>query len=231
MRNQDEERRHIARELHDTAGQTLAVLGISLAQLVQKAARKAPELAGEAERIQETVQQLHREIRTASYLLHPPLLDESGLHSALSWYVQGIVERSGLDVHLDIPEDLGRLPREMELVVFRLVQESLTNIHRHSESKTASIRMVRESNWVTLDIGDQGKGMSSARLAEVQSGRSGLGIRGMQERLRQFDGTLNIESGDAGTRVFAMIPVPKTESPDGQGNTGAWQAISELASE
>jgi PAS domain S-box-containing protein len=213
MSSQDEERRHIARELHDTAGQTLTVLGINLAQLVQNTARRAPELAGEAERIQETVQQLHREIRTTSYLLHPPLLDENGLQSAVSWYVQGLPERSGLEVRLDIPEDFGRLPSDMELVVFRLVQECLTNIHRHSESKTASIRMVRESNWVTLDIRDQGKGMSSTRLAEVQAGSSGLGIRGMRERLRQFDGSLNIESGDSGTRIFAMIPVTKTESP------------------
>lgn len=213
MSSQDEERRHIARELHDTAGQTLTVLGINLAQLVQNTARRAPELAGEAERIQETVQQLHREIRTTSYLLHPPLLDETGLQSAVSWYVQGLPERSGLEVRLDIPEDFGRLPSDMELVVFRLVQECLTNIHRHAESKTASIRMVRESNWVTLDIRDQGKGMSSTRLAEVQAGSSGLGIRGMRERLRQFDGSLNIESGDSGTRVFARIPVTKTESP------------------
>jgi PAS domain S-box-containing protein len=220
MSSQDEERRHIARELHDTAGQTLTVLGINLAQLVQNTARRAPELAGEAERIQETVQQLHREIRTTSYLLHPPLLDETGLQSAVSWYVQGLPERSGLEVRLDIPEDFGRLPSDMELVVFRLVQECLTNIHRHSESKTASIRMVRESNWVTLDIRDQGKGMSSTRLAEVQAGSSGLGIRGMRERLRQFDGSLNIESGDSGTRVFARIPVTKTESPGGTLNLG-----------
>ena len=96
LRSQDEERRHIARELHDSAGQTLTVLGINLAQLAQKAGRNAPELAAEAEQIQETVQQLHREIRTTSYLLHPPLLDESGLYSAISWYVQGLQERSGL---------------------------------------------------------------------------------------------------------------------------------------
>jgi PAS domain S-box-containing protein len=224
MRSQDEERRHIARELHDSAGQTLTVLCMNLAQLVQKAARKAPEIAGEAERIQETVQQLHREIRTTSYLLHPPLLDESGLQSAVSWYVEGLLERSGLEVRLDIPEDFGRLPRDMELVVFRLVQESLTNIHRHSESKTASIRMVRESNRVTLDIRDWGKGMSSTRLAEVHAGKSGLGIRGMRERLRQFDGTLDIESGDSGTRVLAMIPVPNAELQDGQGDIEPWQA-------
>jgi PAS domain S-box-containing protein len=213
LRSQDEERRHIARELHDSAGQTLTVLGISLAQLAQKAGRNAPDLAGEAEQIQETVQQLHREIRTTSYLLHPPLLDENGLYSAVSWYVQGLLERSGLEIHLDISKDFGRLPREMELVIFRLVQECLTNIHRHSESKTASIRISREPNQITLDIRDQGKGMSGARFAEIQSGLSGVGIRGMRERLSQFEGAMKIESDSSGTRVFATIPAAKVAFP------------------
>jgi PAS domain S-box-containing protein len=207
LRTQDEERRRIARELHDSAGQTLTVLGMSLAQLVQKSGRKAPELATDAEAIQETIQQLHREIRTTSYLLHPPLLDEAGLSSALGWYVQGLNERSGLNLSLDIAQDLGRLPAEMELAVFRIVQECLTNIHRHSESKTAAIRIEREGDVLTLDIRDHGKGMSAARLAEIQSQGSGVGIRGMRERLRQFEGSLNIESDSSGTRVLVTIPV------------------------
>ncbi len=182
--------------------------------MFRRAGRNAPELATEAEQIQETVQQLHREIRTTSYLLHPPLLDENGLYSAISWYVQGLLERSGLEVQLDISKEFGRLPRDMELVIFRLVQECLTNIHRHSESKTASIRIARESNQITLNIRDQGKGMSPARLAEIQSGRSGVGIGGMRERLRQFEGTMNIESDSSGTRIFATIPLPKSASPE-----------------
>jgi PAS domain S-box-containing protein len=214
LRSQDEERRHIARELHDSAGQTLTVLGIGLAQLAQKTGRTAPELAAEAEQIQETVQQLHREIRTTSYLLHPPLLDENGLYSAISWFVQGLLERSGMEVQLDISKEFGRLPRDMELVIFRLVQECLTNVHRHSESETASIRIARESNQIALDIRDQGKGMSPARLAEIQSGRSGVGIGGMRERLRQFEGTMNIESDSSGTHVFATIPLPKAASSE-----------------
>jgi PAS domain S-box-containing protein len=225
LRSQDEERRHIARELHDSAGQTLTVLGINLAQLAQKAGRNAPELAGEAEQIQETVQQLHREIRTTSYLLHPPLLDENGLYSAVSWYVQGLLERSDLEVHLDMSKDFGRLPREMELVIFRLVQECLTNIHRHSESKTASIRISREANQITLDIRDQGKGMSPERLVEIRSGRSGVGITGMRERLRQFEGTMNIESNRSGTRVLTAIPIPKAVSPHEVKKGGPLQAI------
>ncbi len=224
LTSQDEERRHIARELHDSAGQTLTVLGISLAQLLQKTGRNAPELASEAEQIQETVQQLHREIRTTSYLLHPPLLDESGLYSAISWFLQGLLERSGLEVQLDISREFGRLPREMELVIFRLVQECLTNIHRHSESETASIRIVRESNQITLDIRDQGKGMSPARLAEIQLGRSGVGIAGMRERLRQFEGTMNIESDTSGTRIFTTIPLPKGASPANQSKAEPLQA-------
>jgi PAS domain S-box-containing protein len=212
LKSQDEERRHLARELHDSAGQTLTLLGITLAQLAQKAGRNAPELASDAEQIQETVQQLHREIRTTSYLLHPPLLDENGLYSAVSWYVQGLQERSGLDARLDISKDFGRLPGDMELVIFRLVQECLTNIHRHSESKTASIQISRESNQITLDIRDQGKGMSSVRLAEIQSGVSGVGIRGMRERLSQFEGTMKIESDSTGTRVLATIPIPVRSS-------------------
>lgn len=216
LKGQDEERRHIARELHDSAGQTLTVLGIDVAQLSQEAARSAPMLAEKIDRIQETIQQLHTEIRTTSYLLHPPMLDESGLYSAVSWYVKGLQERSGLEVRLDISEDFGRLPRDMELLIFRLVQECLTNIHRHSDSKTAAIRIARSSNQITLDIQDQGKGMSPPRLAEVQSGRSGLGIRGMRERLRQFEGTIDIESDSAGTRVVATVPIPRAALQENQ---------------
>jgi signal transduction histidine kinase len=214
LRSQDEERRHIARELHDSAGQTLTVLGINLVQVLQEVGRNAPEVAAKIEPIQESVQLLHREIRTTSYLLHPPLLDENGLYSAVSWYVQGLLERSGLDIRLEIPKDFGRLPGDMELVVFRLVQECLTNIHRHAESTSAIIRMVRESKHITIEIRDQGKGISPERLTEIQSRRSGVGIRGMRERLRQFEGTLNIESDDCGTRVIATIAVPKAGSPE-----------------
>ncbi len=224
LTTQNEERRHIARELHDSAGQTLTVLGISLAQLAQKTGRNAPELATETEQIQETVQQLHREIRTASYLLHPPLLDETGLYSAISWYLEGLQERSGLEVHLDVPKEFGRLPHDMELLIFRLVQECLTNIHRHSESETASIRIAREPDQISLVIRDQGKGMSAARLAEIQSGRSGVGIGGMRERLRQFEGIMKIESDSSGTRIFATIPLPKSASPEDKSKTEALQA-------
>jgi PAS domain S-box-containing protein len=210
LQAQDEERRHIARELHDTAGQTLTVLGINLAQLMQKAGRAAPDLVNSVEMIQETVEQLHRDIRTTSYLLHPPLLDESGLSSALSWYIQGLAERGGIDIKFHVSEDLGRLPRDLELLIFRLVQECLTNIHRHSGSKTASIRIARHEDIVTVEVQDRGRGMSPEKLAEIQSRGSGVGIRGMRERLRQFDGNLQIDSSDRGTRILATIPLPGT---------------------
>jgi PAS domain S-box-containing protein len=209
LQSQDEERRRIARELHDSAGQTLTVLGMSLARLVQQMGGNEPGLLTEAEAIQETVQQLHRDIRTTSYLLHPPLLDESGLYFALSWYTQGLVERGGLQISLEMPQDFGRLPREMELVVFRLVQECLTNIHRHSGSKTASIEVARVGGEVMVEIRDSGHGMSAQRLADIQSGGSGVGIRGMRERLRQFEGELKIRSDGNGTIISVMIPLPK----------------------
>lgn len=208
LRAQDEERRHIARELHDSAGQTLTVLGMSVSHLAEQV---APDdgLASQTALIQDLVQQLHREIRTASYLLHPPMLDENGLAPALSWYVQGLSERSGLEINLEIAKDFGRLPGDIELVVFRLVQECLTNIHRHSGSRTASIGIVRDDDTLKVEVRDQGQGMSREKLTELQSSGSGVGIRGMRERLRHLWGKLNIESGSAGTVILAEIPIPK----------------------
>src|ERR1700723_4416629 len=153
------------------------------------------------------VQDLSREIRTTSYLLHPPLLDESGLASALGWYIDGLRERSGIDITLAIPEEFGRLPHEVELVVFRLVQECLTNIHRHSGSKSASIEIAREGESVFIEVEDEGRGMSQERLAEIQSHGSGVGIRGMRERVRQFQGSMQIESSGSGTRISVTIPI------------------------
>ena len=225
MKAQDEERRHIARELHDSAGQTLTVLGMNLAQLVQKTGRKAPGLALDAEMIQETVQQLHREIRTASYLLHPPLLDENGLASALSWYIEGLIQRSGLDIKLSIADDFGRLPADMELMVFRIVQEALTNIHRHSGSNNAVIRVTQEADSILVDVQDTGKGISPEKLADIQSHGSGVGIRGMQERLRQFRGNIKIESGSSGTRVLVTIPIPASTQAEQEETIDPVQAV------
>lgn len=203
MQVQDEERRHIARELHDSAGQVLAVLGINVGQLAQKVRH---ELRPAAEVIQGLVQQLTRELRTMSYLLHPPLLDEVGLSAALNWYVQGLVERSHIDIRLSISEDLGRLPSDLELILFRLVQECLTNVHRHSGSKSATIRLMRKGENVFLEVQDQGQGISPQRLVEIQTHASGVGIQGMRERVRQFHGEMNIESDETGTQISVSLP-------------------------
>jgi PAS domain S-box-containing protein len=216
MKIQDEERRKIARELHDSAGQTLTALDLSLAQLMDRAQVVAPELAKQGKEIEVIVQQLFREIRTTSYLLHPPLLDEAGLSSALNWYVQGVAERSGIGISLSISDDVGRLPAEMELAIFRMVQECLTNIHRHAESKTALIRLIRQGESLWIEVRDQGKGIPGQRLAEIQSRGSGVGIGGIRERLRQFHGEMKIESNSSGTTVIASIPLPKDASSQDQ---------------
>jgi signal transduction histidine kinase len=207
MEFQDDQRRHIARELHDSAGQTLAALGMNLAQLAEDA-RNNPALAKDIAAAESLVQHLSREIRTTSYLLHPPLLDESGLSSALDWYVQGLRERGALDVDLTIvPEKFGRLSADMELVIFRIVQESLTNVHRHSGSKSASIRVAREADKIIVEIQDQGRGMSPEKLAEIRSQGSGVGLSGMRERLRHFSGELVVESNASGTKIVATLPL------------------------
>lgn len=206
LESQDAERRHIARELHDSAGQTLTALDLQLAR-ISEGAKKDPALAKEVQNAEELVQHLARELRTTSYLLHPPLLDEVGISSALSWYVQGLAERSSLDIDLKISENFGRLPSEMELVIFRLVQECLTNIHRHSESKIALIRVEREENAVHIKVEDRGSGMSPERLAEIQSQGTGVGIRGMRERVRHLRGNLVIESNGSGTKIYATLPL------------------------
>jgi PAS domain S-box-containing protein len=214
MESQDVERRHIARELHDSAGQTLAALGMVLARISEDAKKDPLQLAKSIEDAEALVQHLTQEIRTTSYLLHPPMLDEVGLSSALSWYVQGLAERSALEIDLKVPGNVGRLPSDMELLIFRLVQESLTNIHRHSGSKTALIRIERDENAVHVEIEDQGKGMSPERLAEIQSQGTGVGIRGMRERVRHFRGDLVIESNGSGTRVYVTLPLNIRPSRD-----------------
>jgi PAS domain S-box-containing protein len=209
LRIQDEERRHIARELHDSAGQTLTVLGMNLSAIVKAAEKSAPGLVESAQQTEDLVQQLTQEIRTTSYLLHPPLLDEIGLPAALPWYTRGLMERSGLDIAFSISEGFGRLPGDMELVVFRLVQECLTNIHRHSGSKSAVIQISRNPDRVLVEVRDQGMGILPQKLAEIQSRGSGVGIRGMRERLRQFQGDMIIHSNGSGTTIVVTIPVPQ----------------------
>src|SRR5579862_9143285 len=178
MQTQDEARRHIARELQDCAGHNLTALGMNLARIVSFARQINPVLAREAEDSAKLVRELSQEIRTTSYLLHPPLLDESGLAEAISWYASGLHERGGLDVTVDILENFGRLPRETELAIFRIVQECLTNVHRHSGSKRATIRLRRIDNEILLEIADEGQGIPAEKLAQLQSQGGGVGFRG-----------------------------------------------------
>jgi len=206
MITQDEERRHIARELHDSAGQSLAALSMDLSRLENAVEHNPARLTKGIKDAQDRLRQLSEEIRTASYLLHPPLLDEIGLSSALQWYIEGLIERSGLDIKVSVADDLQRLAPEMEVAIFRLVQECLTNIHRHSGSKTAQIRIVREPDKIYVEVQDQGKGISQERIGEVRSKGVGVGITGMRERVRQLRGELVIESDAGGTRITATFP-------------------------
>jgi signal transduction histidine kinase len=182
---------------------------MNLATLVNKARNSDPELVRIAEEGEQLVRDLSKEIRTTSYLLHPPLLDESGVGEALLWYIRGLRDRSGLNITLAIPKDFGRLSRDMELAIFRIVQECLTNVHRHSDSKIARIRIARNEHAVIIEVEDEGKGIPAARLAELQSQGGGVGIRGMRERVFQLGGELKIRSQRGGTTVSITLPFVK----------------------
>jgi PAS domain S-box-containing protein len=207
LRMQDEERRRMARELHDHAGQTLVAMSINLAILEDGIKDRDPKFVSLAAQTKRLSDELSREIRTFSYLLHPPLLDEAGLESALRWYVDGFSKRSAIQVDLELPENLGRLPEELELVTFRVVQESLNNVHRHSGSSTARICLTRSKAELKLEISDRGQGVADDRTREMTGARAGVGVRGMQERVRQFGGTLKFKSTSDGTTVVVNLPL------------------------
>jgi PAS domain S-box-containing protein len=215
MQIQDEDRRRISRDLHDSAGQLLAALGMELTSLVRRATALSPELAQDIGGSLQLVQQLTQEIRTASYLLHPPLLDEAGLTGALRWYVMGLAKRSGIAITLQLDETLGRLPRDLEAAVFHIVQESLTNIHRHSGSKTAVLRIDRSAGRLRLEIEDTGSGISAEKLREIQMQGTGVGIAGMRERVLHFKGDMRITSMSPGTRIAVTFPIePANDEPE-----------------
>ncbi len=201
---QDEERRSIARELHDSVGQLLAAISMNSALVEAESHKLSP---GAAKRVTENaamVAEASRQIRTISHLLHPPLLDEAGLASALRWYVEGFSERSKIDARLDIPQAFAGLTKEMELSIFRMVQECLTNIHRHAGSPAAAIRITQDEACLRVEVEDAGKGIPPEKEAAPHAG---VGLRGMRERLRRLGGTLQIQSNGAGTRVIAILPV------------------------
>jgi signal transduction histidine kinase len=213
MRAQDDERRRIARMLHETTAQDLAALKMLLARLN----RTADHLSdGDRRALTEGIslaEQSMAAIRTLSYLLHPPFLDERGLSSALRWYAGGFAERSGIKVELDLPESFERLPLDTETALFRVVQESLINIHRHAESETARIRLLRDAETILLEIEDWGRGIPNASLQHITSGGgAGVGIGGMSERVVELGGRLEIRSSDrgaTGTTVSVRLPLGK----------------------
>jgi signal transduction histidine kinase len=204
---QDEERRRISRELHDSTGQLLVALAMNLDRLKTEMITPNSEADALIADTTSLVDEMSRQLRTMSYLLHPPLLDEAGLVSAVKWYVEGFASRSAVEVSLDLPSELGRLPQQMEITIFRLVQESLTNIHRHSGSKTALIRLACDDGSVYLEIADQGKGLTLHPLTNECRTRPGVGILGMKERVRRFGGTLEFLSSCDGTTVQAKLPI------------------------
>jgi len=212
LRVQDEERRNMARELHDSVIQALAAAIINLS-LLKDSLQLDSEAASTLEEALKITEESVREIRTFSYLLHPPLLDASGLQSALRWYVEGYSKRSGVQVELNLPEGRERLGNDTELALFRIVQESLTNIHRHSGGSRATICMQRREKDVTLEISDDGHGMDEQTLEKVRREGAvlGVGIAGMKQRLQQLGGRLNISSGGKGTSVTASVPVDETD--------------------
>ena len=215
MQAQDEERRRVARELHDSVGQYLAAIQMNLDVLNAEAAiiseRFRPRLADSID----LVQRCTSEIRTLSYLLHPPLLDEVGLASALSWYVQGFNERSGIAVELDLPRSLPRFPSEVETALFRIVQQSLANVHKHSGGKRARIRLAFADSTLTVEISDEGCGIRPEILSKFrQGGQSpGVGISGMRERVIGLRGTFDLTSNADGTTITVTVPcVPQPEA-------------------
>lgn len=205
---QDDERKRLARELHDSVGQLLVAIGMNMETVRAQTHKLDPNGIRAFKDNVAMLNQVSREIRTISYLLHPPLLDIAGLASALRWYVDGFSERSQISVNLEVPEDFGRLSSEMEIAIFRIVQECLSNISRHSGGNSAAIRLRMEGDHLLLEVQDNGKGIPLDKQRElIEQGRSGVGLAGMRERLRQLGGALEIKSKDTGTLVSATLKV------------------------
>ncbi len=207
LRLQDEERRRIARDLHDSVGQSVAILNMNLGRL----SRSETLSRGEAALVLDSkaiAQDVSEEVRTISYLLHPPMLDEMGLPSALRWYTGGFTKRTGIATYLDLSPNFGRLPADWEIALFRIVQEGLINIHRHSGSARATVRVTWTSGHVVLEISDEGRGISAEkRRAFATGGAMGVGISGMRERVSQLGGRLELQSSARGTTVRATFPL------------------------
>jgi signal transduction histidine kinase len=210
---QDAERRRIARELHDSVGQYLVGLKINLEQLLGSRANLTSAHENLLAQTIELAERSMLEVRTISHLLHPPLLDEVGLESAIRWYADGFAQRSALKVSLHLDSIINRLPKEVELALFRVLQESLTNVHRHANAKSIEVVLTCSSGHIVLSVIDDGVGIAAEVLTRFSSGRaSGVGLAGMRERLAELDGTLEVERASRGTAVRATIPVEQCAS-------------------
>jgi signal transduction histidine kinase len=204
---QDEERRRIARDLHDSVGQLIAALSMNNGIVSREARKLGPEAEDALQQNTLLVEQLSKEIRTISHLLHPPLLDEIGLLPAIKTFAEGFGERSSVEVTVELSPHIGRLSPSLEISIFRIVQECLTNVYRHSGSKTARIRIwPSQEKLLTVQVCDEGKGMSCANRASLGTNH-GVGLSGMRERVRELGGTLEIQSSENGTIVTAALPV------------------------
>lgn len=221
---QDEERRRIARELHDSMGQSLAALVIHLSAVNARVLEIDPAAENLLREAIQLSQKASDDTRTLSYLLYPPTLDYAGLRSALEWYIDGFTQRSKVRVDLKVSLGPDRLGEILERTLFRIVQESLTNIFRHSGSETARVHVALDSGLVQLEVSDDGKGISDSILATLNSsgGRLGVGIRGMRERVRQLGGWLQIRSQAGGTKILVSLPVLTTGGEAGRpGSAGS----------
>jgi len=210
---QDQERRRIALELHDSTAQTLAALAMNLALVKKSDGALGGGACKALEAAIRLADQCSQEIRTLSYLLHPPLLEEMGLASALRAYVQGFAQRSGIEISCELPDETERLPREIETTLFRVAQESLTNIHRHSGSRTAKIRLKRTATSASVEVRDQGRGIPADVLERSSDLKAlGVGIPGMRARVRQLGGSLDVTSGSRGVTIRVSLPIPRGRS-------------------
>jgi signal transduction histidine kinase len=219
---QDEERRKFARELHDSVGQHLAAMKMGISMLQSK-------LPGDTI-VKDCIKLLDdsiSETRTISHLLHPPLLDEAGLNSASRWFVEGFGKRSGIETNLDMRDGADRLPESIELVLFRVLQESLTNVHRHSGAKRADVSLNTVGNSVVLRIKDYGKGMPAQVLQNLRESGAGqgVGLAGMTERIHEIGGRLEINSGASGTEIVARVPSGRKLSQQKQPPPAAMQKV------
>jgi two-component system NarL family sensor kinase len=213
LKVQDEERRKLSRDLHDSTGQTLAALKISVS-LLEENCKRDPLTASLILDIAALADQAIAEIRTMSYLLHPPMLDEVGFACAAEWYVEGFAKRSGITVTATIDTSRKRLPPRMEIVLFRVLQESLTNVHRHSGASNVSVSFQHRAKAVILEIRDFGRGIPADLLGRLRhtSAEGGVGLAGMRERLLELNGNLAIQSDSNGTNVRAAVPLSRVAS-------------------